>query len=680
MDWYRTTSVNIALRRRWKLVAGTIMASAGMAFLAGELIPPHYTAKAQLLVEDSGASAAERGFATTPDTHVELLRSPSHIRLVKLCLRDPKTTGDLGLTGTVRPDATDEVLNADVDVASVDASLCDPPILTDEAARAAAKSASTMSLKDLQRGLSAYMESHSSVIAVTFMSQNPKTAAAVANLSAGLYIRLRERNAQSTAVMAAEAFAARLSVARVALDMAEVELREHSNHWGFGDGQRLRELNAETSGIKQQISRDAAELSAIDSQLTTLQEGLSTPPPDTPDPAPKLARLGAPSGDEVARLTPPAPTSHGALQSGPRGALSLERQAVAARLVQARERLAYLDGERKDLRTPMLRLAELERAVAAAKQVHEGLLQRKVADLSRRPERPGVELVSLADRPDTPSSPEPVLFALPAMVLAGMIAVFGVVVLERLDGRLRSPGDVHHALGIKCLGLIPRGRRTNRISGQRRLIDNQRDPRSEALRAATLTALNEGVRRSFLVTSSQSGSSATEFSVSFAICAALQGHRTLLIDFNCENQYLAGIIGESKVGLLPALLPNAEPRNVATHVADLEIDVIYAKQNERLSPALLSRQRVGPVLDRLAAAYDCIVINAEPCTTSTETCVLATSTDVTILVLKWNAEDVRSAQLALSSLHRLPGRQPAVEAVVSEVNLRRHRNYRYEEG
>ena len=86
----------VALRGRWKLIATCGVTGALLAVLIGASMPPHYTAKAQLLVSRSDAGPAGVFDEAVVDTHVELILSPSHLREVQKNLADDPPSSGLG--------------------------------------------------------------------------------------------------------------------------------------------------------------------------------------------------------------------------------------------------------------------------------------------------------------------------------------------------------------------------------------------------------------------------------------------------------------------------------------------------------------------------------------------------------------------------------------------------------
>ena len=248
--------------------------------------------------------------------------------------------------------------------------------------------------------------------------------------------------------------------------------------------------------------------------------------------------------------------------------LAEERSTLETRLRQLERRIALL----KDAGTEV-REIELQREATAFTQLYDSLAQRQKVLLGEGNVQPDVRMLSSASTPTLPSSLNPLLFLPPAIVLALIGAGLVAVLLEQLDGSLRTERDVSDALGIPCLGSLPEPTRrkkswfrrlnfrmlspagwtavrqdlfeklTNvgkiRFHGRRSsrkptgLAPHQLIPQderyTEAIRSIVAAALqladSRKSTRTLLVTSSVAGEGKTTLAISFAVYAARIGRR-----------------------------------------------------------------------------------------------------------------------------------------------------------
>ena len=128
------------------------------------------------------------------------------------------------------------------------------------------------------------------------------------------------------------------------------------------------------------------------------------------------------------------------------------------------------------------------------------------------------------------------------MVLASIGAGLLAVLLEQLDGALRTERDVTDALGISCIGVIPQLTRLEKASPAS-AICLQDAQYTEAIRSVVAAALQltnpQKSPKVFLVTSSVPGEGKTTLAISFAVYAALLQRRVLLVDLAFRHPAIA---------------------------------------------------------------------------------------------------------------------------------------------
>ena len=215
------TQVAAILRRRSPLILAIAGIGTALAIVVGLLIPPKYTAMAQLVIEAPAGSAAERAPGVSVmdesiDTHVTLLSSRDHLqRVIDSLLQDPE----------FRPAARDV---ADPEP-TLGASSSEPPKSVASDQQAGSTATETMGLNELKRRLTIWLgvfrrsgstavppleeferntraiqERRSRVISVGFTSTSPQKAAAFANRIVQLYVDglTEQKRASATREMA----------------------------------------------------------------------------------------------------------------------------------------------------------------------------------------------------------------------------------------------------------------------------------------------------------------------------------------------------------------------------------------------------------------------------------------------------------------------------------------------
>ena len=191
------------LRRRSPLILTIAGIGTVLAIIVGLLIPPKYTAMAQLVIEAPAGSAAERAPGVSVmdesiDTHVTLLGSRDHLqRVIESLSQDPefrpaaRNTADpeptLGGSGAQESAAVDQPTDSTATEATGLTELKRRLNVWLGAFRGRGSTA-VPPLEEFERNTRAIQERRSRVISVGFTSTSPEKAAAFANRIVQLYV------------------------------------------------------------------------------------------------------------------------------------------------------------------------------------------------------------------------------------------------------------------------------------------------------------------------------------------------------------------------------------------------------------------------------------------------------------------------------------------------------------
>ena len=332
------------------------------------------------------------------------------------------------------------------------------------------------------------------------------------------------------------------------------------------------------------------------------------------------------------------------------------------------------------------RLRGLEREAAASGLAYSKLQNREKELLGQR-EGTGSEIriLSLATPPDQPSSHNPIIFILPALIIFLIGGSFIAVITEQNDRGLRSQRDISNALDIPCIGLVPRLPRVKNLRPHQYMLTEPFSPYTRAIRAVVGELWLTTPRfkpTTILVTSSVPGEGKTTSAISLAVCAATLGRRVLLIDLDFKRPSVARELGVSaEAGLLDILLREQSPADVTTHIPDLGIDYIAMPAFPIDVLPILAGGKMPLLLRQLSEKYDSIIIDAPPLLVTTETRLLAPMVNKVLLVVKWGSTRREVVQNAMNLLHSPNGAldktadMPAV--LLTQVNLKEHASYRY---
>jgi uncharacterized protein involved in exopolysaccharide biosynthesis/Mrp family chromosome partitioning ATPase len=663
------------VRRRWKLimVAGIIAVS-----LAGTLrlvIPPRYTATAQVIVDPprGGGGAGQPSAVGVLDdaavqTHVAALMSQSHLQRVFESLvaeRGPGPAETAGILGVEE-----------------------------------------FSLDTFTDRINAFKDTRSRMIGVTYTSTDPAFAATVANRSVELYLTtLRERN-RADRNDTLRNLSKQIPLLRAEVSRADAALQDYRIKYGVSDANRTDLVDQQLVDLNRQLAVARSDLAKRHARLISLRElqhredgtgaiinMLNDPilrdlqreeaaldprsdgatPPSEHDPKPK------PASAHLQELrTKIDQTINQTLSQ-----LAEEISILETRVPYLQRRIAILQDANTEAREPEVRLRDLQREATAFAQLYDGLWHRQKETLEEGDVQPDVRVLSSASVPTRPSSLNPLLFILPAMVIASIGAALLAVLLDRLDGTLRTEQDVTDALGISCVGFIPWVTRLRKFRLHQLISRNARY--AEAVRSVVAAALQltnpKKSPKVFLVTSSVPGEGKTMLAIGFATYAALIERRVLLIDLNFRHPSIASKLGGGDDGGILHVLRGQPLAELIRVAPDLGFDYLSLSRDSTDPVAALASERVQELLRQLKESYDCVVIDSAPLLSATEARLLASMVDHVLFAVKWGSTRREVAQNALRLLRLSTGKENSsrdiASAVVTQVDLKRHARYRY---
>jgi succinoglycan biosynthesis transport protein ExoP len=249
--------------------------------------------------------------------------------------------------------------------------------------------------------------------------------------------------------------------------------------------------------------------------------------------------------------------------------------------------------------------------------------------------------------PSSPSSPKVSRNTSLGLVLGLLLGIGIAVALERLDRRIRTPGDLEQLYGLPLLGAIPKSAALSRSAGDKRVPTPLPPADAEVfgLIRAHLRFYNiDRDMRTILIASPAPQDGRTTIARHLADAAARSGSRALLLEADLRRPTIAQQLGvQAGPGLADVLIGDATIDR-ATHsigtAGTLERgmgghthDILTAGAVLPPNPGeLLESPAMYALLDQASTTYDLVVIDTSPLVAVSDAFPLLTKVDGVIIV------------------------------------------------
>jgi len=277
--------------------------------------------------------------------------------------------------------------------------------------------------------------------------------------------------------------------------------------------------------------------------------------------------------------------------------------------------------------------------------------------------------LSILDRaiePRNPVKPRKVLSLALGCLLGLVIGVIAVLFLDYLDNTVRSPEDIEQYLGLGILGIIPRYRDREAV-GPREAF--------QSLRTSILFSSHNREKNLLLLTSAgpQEGKSSTVALLGRAMASA--GDRVLIVDCDLRRPTQHQHLGVPREPGITNYLMEAGDTGYAAFTRPTEIPTLSVMPCGVIPPNppdLIGHPKFRALLDKLKTDYDWVIIDSPPIATLADSVVLASMSDLMIMVIKHNQNDRDLIRRSLKRLRDIDVR--IAGAVLNAVDLD-HRYY-----
>ena len=671
------------LRRHLRLIASIAVCGTLAVEGLAMLLSPRYTAKAQIVVEESQVPRIEERFPSqqaAPDqptiqTHVTALSSHDLLaNVIAQLTADPAFRASHRGGGGSVPDLFVSGKNL-------------------------------LAIEELKRHLNVFQEGTSRVISVSYTSKDPAEAAAIANKITDFYLTSGADQSRLALDQTITVLKGKIADLRIESESLDAAVTAYQAAHRVQDAAKTNVIDEKLGDLNHQLSTAQSELVArrtrhaellalrgasgdwdplltglgaqelvdLHSQVLAVLAGRQDTVaaiPHSDEASPEDGSTSRPLRDKVRKELEQALLK-----------LSHEESVDSAQVAAIEQRLSAVQSASDDAR-----LRDLVAAAASARHRYEGLVQRRDELLEQRDAAAApARLLSRAAVPERPSTLNPLLFLAPGGVAFLVIGCLIALLRDRLDQGFYSENDVASVLGLHCAGFVPLSQDIMGAEGTSKGPPAAGPPLTEALRGILVSLQLVGPQRRtpqvVLITSSVPGEGKTMLAVSIAACASRMGAKVLLLDLDTR--------AEASSSSAPDHLPQhdaavdtvdlfAHERAASSGIqALLGMQLDYMQVRRGLEPSrLFSGDQISILLRHRRNNYDIIFIDSAAVLAKAEVRLLATIVDQIIFAVGWGKTRRDDARAALALLRDVSSRgddmAPTISAAITQVDLRRH--------
>lgn len=331
----------------------------------------------------------------------------------------------------------------------------------------------------------------------------------------------------------------------------------------------------------------------------------------------------------------------------------------------AERRIGSAGAELREIPPRAMAEAELQREVAIAEDLHTSIKQRyEVARLAAAGSVPDISVLDEAVAPNYPTSDSRPMLIMMGFLGSFGLALVGVILLDKLDPKVRYPEQLTHGMGLPIIGMVPHLKTKTGLFRGPQLAEA-----SEAFREIRLSLLHAHGAAGpvfFTVSSAEPGDGKSFMVGNLAVAFSQQGYRTLVIDGDIRRGRLHALVGGRRApGLTDFLAGRVSQRDVIQTTNHPNVSLIGSGTRVDIGPELLGSAVMAELTKYARSQFDVIILDSPPLGAGIDPYVLGTVSGNMMLVFRTGNTNRSFAQAKLGLIDRLPIR--VLGAVLNDV-------------
>lgn len=339
-------------------------------------------------------------------------------------------------------------------------------------------------------------------------------------------------------------------------------------------------------------------------------------------------------------------------------------------------RMNKATGQMAQMPKTELQLRGIERKFTLNDAVYTFLMQKRAeAQIAKASSIPDYEVVDAAFvATSRATSPKRNLNYIIALFLGLLLPTSFIMIKDFLNTTIIEAETIENLSNFPILGRIFHNYHRSTMV----VNDHPNSSVTESFRAVrtNFQFFSEGGKRQvLLLTSSTSGEGKSFCSINLASVFALNGHKTILLEFDLRRPKIHQEFNSTNmIGISSYLIDKAiiEDIILPTHIENL--DLISAGPAAPNPAELIASERTGELIDKLKEMYDYIIIDSAPAGILAETLLLMKHTDLNIFVARIDKTIIEAFRITTKSLEN--NKITNVSILINDLNIRRE-SYKY---
>lgn len=673
------------LRRRYKLIGSVMLVVTALGVAISMLMTPRYTATAQIKIQPATDRVVSEAQALNEvsaddafiDSEIEVMRSPDVISRV---VDEYGLVDDPEWNPALRPQGVFGGLKSLLKGA-----------LRGGGNNNAADEAAIVKQRVVRNVAEAYSVRRvglTYVVRVSVQSESPTRAAELANGLAQVYLQTQVEQQFSTAEEANSWLSTRLDQLRLDVQEKEKAVQEYRVEKGLLTAKGASLVEAQIADVQTSVVEARAEyaekMARYNQVMSLIRRGgsvesiagvlnsevireLRVREADVAQRQADLENQFGPKYPAVEKVRLERRDIQNQIEAEiSRIAESLKNEAevVRTRLRTLEANLGAVRNELAGNNKNLVRLNELETEANAARRVYESFLERfhEVADQGKLASV-DAKIVSMAQRPLSPSHPNFKLNVAVSFVIGALLALGIVLVIETMQNSLVSAEEVESKIGLPAIASVPELKEKDLkfLPEHKRhpsayLLAKPMSPFAEAFRVIrTSIRFSRGAssRKVIGVTSALPGDGKTTISLGLARTVALSDHRVMVVDCDTRRASLTNVLSiKPEIDVLDVLSGQSSWRRAALLDKASGAHVIPARVGGFSPEEVFASEAMDKMVAELSEEYDLVILDCAPVLALAEVREVMAHADGVVMACRWGKSNARTVSAAVTQLRR----------------------------